>query len=710
MGENLLMNNFFLSFCKKYDIRLNSQQEQAVQAIDENVLLLAVPGSGKTTVLVARLGYMILEKHIDPKKILAITFNTQAAAEMKQRFSLKFSEELANQISFKTINSLAYQIYSQFCFDVHYPKRNIDERREKAILRSVYQSITKEFPSENDILNLQSEITYVKNMRLDASQIKALEEDDSFFPKMFEMYEKVMKEQGLMDFNDQMAFAIWILENRKYYRDLWSHKYQYICVDEAQDTSKIQHDIIKILSFDNHLFMVGDEDQSIYGFRAAYPQALLSFQNDHDNAKVIRMETNYRSTPEIVLKAQTFISKNKDRFEKNMCADRPSGQEVKVRTVKDRRPQYAYMMKVLGNVNSQTAVLYRENDSAVPLVDQLLRKNIPFFMAGAKTDVFGVPCIRDILSFMKLALDPYDTDAFDRVSNKGYLYLKKQVKEQIILDCKTKSISVFEALDKYKEKVSMSNIEAFEAMINRLCYAKVKDAIWIASSDRYKKYAKDMNIDLTKLETLRFIAESETSIPSFLNRIEYLRDVMRNGMHPKSSNIILSTVHASKGKEFDTVYLIDIYDGKFPAVQDDEEILCMSNQQLEQEERRLFYVALTRAKNNLNIIKLENRYSSFIQELFPKQEKKVQKNSQPVKKIDPEEIERKRVEEFNLRKEEILPQISQQEEPVFDHTGERWFQCEICKKVLPREYFASYGGTNRMNLGVCLECRKSGKG
>ena len=120
---------------------------------------------------------------------------------MKQRFSLKFGSVLANQISFKTINSLAYQIYSQFCFDVHYPKRNIDERREKAILRNVYQSITKEFPGENDILNLQSEITYVKNMRLDASQIKELEEDDNSFPKMFEMYEKVMKEQGLMDFN-----------------------------------------------------------------------------------------------------------------------------------------------------------------------------------------------------------------------------------------------------------------------------------------------------------------------------------------------------------------------------------------------------------------------------------------------------------------------------------------------------------------------------
>lgn len=136
----------------------------------------------------------------------------------------------------------------------------------------------------------------------------------------------------------------------------------------------------------------------------------------------------------------------------------------------------------------------------------------------------------------------------------------------------------------------------------------------------------------------------------------------------------------------------------------------MSNQQLEQEERRLFYVALTRAKNNLNLIKMENRYSSFIQELFPKQEKTAVTSSHPVKKIDPEEAERKRVEDFNLRKEEILPQIHQQEEPVFDHTGERWFQCEICKKVLPREYFSSYGGMNHMNLGVCLECRKSGKG
>lgn len=691
----------FLSFCKEYDIQLNSQQSQAVQTMDENILLLAVPGSGKTTVLVAKIGYLVIVKHIDPRNILAITFNTQATYEVKQRFAEKFGKDIANQISFKTINALSYQIYISFCKDRNKEIRKIDSLQTKSILRSIYQKVTGNYPGENEILDRETDITYVKNMRYSDEQIKTKNKNNEFYT-IYQLYEKAMRKNGLMDFNDQMVFTIWILENMIPYRDMWNHKYQYIFVDEAQDTSKIQHDIIEILSENNHLFMVGDEDQSIYGFRAAYPQALLEFKQHYPNSTIIRMETNYRSTPQIISKAQQFISNNKNRYIKNMKSDKSSGSEVKVIKVNNRAHQYAYLMKILDNTKDDIAILYRENDSAVPIVDRLLRKNISFCMVGSKSDVFGVPCIRDVLAYLKLSVDPYDVESFSRICNKGYFYCKKQIKEQIISVCKQKQLTIFEVLDKLEKMQVLSSrmIHTFHTFMNQIGNENAFKAICHIAGGKYKNYAKDNSIDLSKIETIKFIAEKENNVHSFLLRIECLKEVMMKGIWDKNANIILSTVHASKGKEYDTVYLIDIYDGRFPTTDKDSVFSALSDEDQKQEERRLFYVAMTRAKNELNIFRMTTKKSEFIEELFPPQKQNQAKRKKI--KID--------YHDYQIRKNSIINEIDQQEKPVIDASGIRWFRCSICGSVKPRESFVSYGGMNHMNLGVCYKCRNKGKG
>lgn len=697
MNDMKAKDTEFLSFCEKYDIHLNSQQLQAVQTIDENVLLLAVPGSGKTTVLVARLGYMIICKQIDPRRILAITFNTQAANEMKQRFAHKFGIALANQISFKTINALAYQMYLSFCNDRHKQKRRIDTVQTRSILRAIAQKVTGDFPSENDILDLESEITYVKNMRLNESQIKEKNKQDKDFDLIYQLYEKTLKANGLMDFDDQLVFSIWILEHIKQYREIWNHQYQYICVDEAQDTSKIQHDMIRILSENNHLFMVGDEDQSIYGFRAAYPQALLEFQQNYPNSNAIRMETNYRSTPQIISKSQQFIEKNKNRFQKNMVSVKSDGSEVKVISLRNRHAQFSYIMKVLEETKEDIAIIYRENDSAIPLVDQLLRKNIPFRMVGAKSDVFGVACMKDTLAYLKFSIDPYDTDSFQRICNKGYLYCKKHIKDQIISICNQQQLSIFDILNRLGKKniLSYNMVHSFQTFINQISKETPLKAMTRIATGKYKNYADDCSIDLSKIETLKLIAEYQNNISSFLARINDLREVMKKGIWSETANITLSTVHASKGKEYDTVYLIDIYDGRFPAT-DMDDIFSLPSIEQKQEERRLFYVAMTRAKNHLKIIQLEKKKSEYIDELFPKPKQTIKSKKQK--------------NDYQERKNSILKKIDQQDHPVLDVTGVRWFRCSICGNVKPREAFASYGGNHRMNLGICIKCRNQGKG
>lgn len=291
-------------FYNQFSIQLNEQQQSAVQSVTGPVLLLAVPGSGKTTVLVTRLGYMIFCRGIAPEKILTVTYTVAATKDMSERFASRFGQDLADCLEFRTINGICARVIQYYGRKTARTAFSLltDEKRISTILSAIYQKTEQVYPTDGDLKNVRTLITYIKNRMLNEKEIEALDETAEIrISAIYKEYCKHLRENQLMDYDDQMVYAYNMLRKIPWLLEYFQDQYSYICVDEAQDTSKIQHAIIALLaSRTENLFMVGDEDQSIYGFRAAYPEALLEFEQHHPGAKVLLMEENFRSDANIV--------------------------------------------------------------------------------------------------------------------------------------------------------------------------------------------------------------------------------------------------------------------------------------------------------------------------------------------------------------------------------------------------------------------------
>lgn len=361
-------------FKTQYSISLNDQQEQAVRAVEGSVLLLAVPGSGKTTVLVTRLGWMVLGCGIPAEQILTMTYTVAATGDMRRRCETLFDAELAQRLEFRTINSVCARI-------IRYYERAqgrqafaliTDEKWLTGLVGEIMHKVTGEFAVDSEIRAVRTAITYVKNQMLDQNGIRDMEKDLKGFSRIYEAYNQVLKKHRYMDFDDQMVYARTILLQYPEILRSFRERCRYLCVDEAQDTSRIQHEIIRLLAGkDGNLFMVGDEDQSIYGFRAAYPRALLEFEHDHPGALVLFLERNYRSTLPIVKAADRFIRQNTDRRDKHMVCVRGEGLPVREIPLRERKSQYTWLLKQARDCDIETAVLFRDNDCALPLIDLL---------------------------------------------------------------------------------------------------------------------------------------------------------------------------------------------------------------------------------------------------------------------------------------------------------------------------------------------------
>lgn len=738
--NNLETNENYLRFKDKYHVDLNKQQERAIQSIEGAVLLLSVPGSGKTTVLVDRLGYMVCEKNIAPNRILAITFNKSAAEEMKSRYAKMFGTKSKKQIDFRTVNSLSLEIYAHFCKECNKEMCTLIQGTErKSLFFKIYCEFhPEEYPSESDIIELETATTYVKNMMLNKAQIMEMDSEYPQFSLMFQKYCDTLKKQRKMDFDDQMRFAYWILTNCTLQAAFWQNKYHYICVDEAQDTSKIQHAIIQILAQRNNIFMVGDEDQSIYGFRAAYPKALLNFCADYKNPYILRMERNYRSTPQIVEKAQNFISENKGRYEKKMVADRDEGNPVELIPVNSVVDQYTEILSIAQSTNRETAFLYRNNESSVVLVDFLLRNNVRFRLKKSEQNFFGNSVVRDIVAYLSIVIDPFDTNSLRQICNKGIIYLKKQQLECAVKNCnnKYKKITVFDAVEyqmQFLPQYQRDRAERFKGMFDSLTNKTTEAAINFILESGYEDYLKEKKQDFTKIETLLILARQEPDISKYLNRLKELESLIKNGFDG-NGNIILSTIHSSKGLEYDIVYMVDVYDGRFPSSKMNIFNMSKDNADVEQEERRLFYVGITRAKNELYLFSINGKTSSYIDTLFPdvkkqrilaeqqenmrriaedqrlKQEKAQQVHEEYIKFLkkrrEKEEENRRIADEQAYLKSynEVKDLFTQQEKQIRDSCGGRWVKCEVCGQILPSDKFISYGGPNHINLGMCYIC------
>ena len=628
-----------------FSVKLNQQQKEAVQSTKGPVLLLAVPGSGKTTVLVTRLGYMIYCKNIPPERILTVTYTVAATKEMSERFAVRFGEDMAKRLEFRTINGICARIIQYYGRRIGKTPFELvkDEKATTGMLIRICQDHGMGYPTESDLKNVRTLITYIKNMMLNEEELQKLEEEsDIRIAGIYREYCRQMREQKLMDYDDQMLYAYNILRKDLGVLAYFQNRYPYICVDEAQDTSKIQHAIIALLAAGTgNLFMVGDEDQSIYGFRAAYPEALLSFEKKHSGAKVLLMEENFRSNAKIVEAADKFIQKNTLRHEKHMRAAREAGADIREISLKSRKAQYVYLMKAAQECTTgmagmsgseehkgradasvtETAVLYRDNECAIPLIDLLERKNIPYRMRNADLSFFTHRTVLDVQNIIRFAMDPKDTELFMQIYYRLKLFFNKKDALRYAQISQEKDMEVLDAALKYGnlEKYQEDNIRNLKRQMVRILNMPGDEAVnQILTYMGYQDYLKKMGMNANKLETVKLIGSRVESPEKLLERLEELRTIIQEKVSDKDCPFILSTMHASKGLEYDTVYLLDVMDGILP-----EKVLAnsrtASKEELEtyEEERRLFYVGVTRAKNQLNVF-TTNKPSKFCSELLGK--------------------------------------------------------------------------------------------
>lgn len=628
-----------------FSVKLNQQQKEAVQSTKGPVLLLAVPGSGKTTVLVTRLGYMIYCKNIPPESILTVTYTVAATKDMSERFAVRFGEDMAKRLEFRTINGICARIIQYYGRRIGKTPFELvkDEKATTGMLIRICQDHGMGYPTESDLKNVRTLITYIKNMMLNEEELQKLEEEsDIRIAGIYREYCRQMREQKMMDYDDQMLYAYNMLRKAPGVLAYFQNRYPYICVDEAQDTSKIQHAIIALLAAGTgNLFMVGDEDQSIYGFRAAYPEALLSFEKKHPGAKVLLMEENFRSNAKIVEAADKFIQKNTLRHEKHMRAAREAGADIREISLKSRKAQYVYLMKAAQECTTgmagmsgseehrgradasvtETAVLYRDNECAIPLIDLLERKNIPYRMRNADLSFFTHRTVLDVQNIIRFAMNPKDTELFMQIYYRLKLFFNKKDALRYAQISQEKDMEVLDAALKYGnlEKYQEDNIRNLKRQMVRILNMPGDEAVnQILTYMGYQDYLKKMGMNANKLETVKLIGSRVESPEKLLERLEELRTIIQEKVSDKDCPFILSTMHASKGLEYDTVYLLDVMDGILP-----EKVLAnprtASKEELEtyEEERRLFYVGVTRAKNQLNVF-TTNKPSKFCSELLGK--------------------------------------------------------------------------------------------
>ena len=598
------------TFCQKFNIcGLNEQQEAAVRRVNGATLLLAVPGSGKTTVIVARTGYLMYVAGVKPENILTITYTRAAAKEMKERFIKKFAPERIP--AFSTINSFCLSVINTCAKEkyIHVPKL---VPNNESIVRAIAAKMLPEYPSDSQVRSLAQKVCKVKNKLMTFQEIETIEENSLDFSAFYQAYKLYMSEHDLMDFDDQLLMANDLLDEYPDILQRAHEKFRYVSVDEAQDTSYVQHLIVqKLVGRNGNIFMVGDEDQSIYGFRGAYPAALLDFQSNYNEPCILRMETNYRSDRNIVSAANQFIKLNTRRLDKNMRAQSQKDGAIVVTCI-DRMEQQAELL--LERIRNQKpdeslAILYRNNDSAIPLINLLQMNGIQVQTRDATGTFMTNYVIRDLLDFMLLALNPADTTAFGHLYYKMGLYMKGVTAKRIIEaveegECR----NVFSAAMKFAGGKGYAwKIEClprdFSDLAEAIDYILFMLDYW--SNWLTKKIdagASEQFISL-RISILKMVAEKYSTIPDFLAALKNITEY--KGC--EDSNVTVTTIHSSKGLEFDKVILIDMVSGIIPGDSDDRDA------EDDEEDARAFYVGATRARHELEIITCRKMYQEKLE-------------------------------------------------------------------------------------------------
>lgn len=604
---------------------LNPQQEAAVQAAQGPVLLLAVPGSGKTTVLIHRLGYLIFCLGVAPEQILTVTYTVAATRDMAARFARTFGETWANRLEFRTINGLSARIIQ------HYERVKgrqaftlvTEEGRLASLVGELYRKATGEFATESTVRSLRTAITYCKNRQMTQEEIEAYRVEDIPFAKLYRQYHAELRRRRWMDYDDQMVYAAQILRQHGDILAYFQDKYRYLCVDEAQDTSRIQHTILKLLAGRRrNLFLVGDEDQSIYGFRAADPGALLRFEEEYPGGRVLFLEKNYRSTATIVAAADRFIRQNQHRRDKHMVAARGPGPAIQPIWVADRVQQYAQLAQWAQDCDRETAVLYRNNDSALPLLDLLDRQGTGCRCRQMEGTFFTHRVVRDVTDFIAFAAHPADGERFFRLYYKMGVGIPKAAAQWAVLQSRGEG-NLMAILSHCPQLTQRSQVlcQALAEQFAQLLDDRGDEAIHrLRHHMGYGDFLSARGSDPGKLAILEALGRYTPNPSALVTRLGELRERIRQGDSDPNSPFLLSTIHGSKGLEYQRVILMDVADGVLPLADpplgDHPDPAAV---EAYEEERRLFYVAMTRAKEELFLFRFRRSDlgSTFARDLFP---------------------------------------------------------------------------------------------
>lgn len=595
----------------QYKLNLNEKQKAAVKAIDGPTLLLAVPGSGKTTVIITRIAYMIEYHHISPENILVLTFSKAAAEDMRQRFRETFHPIACPE--FRTIHSFCNKLLTEYYANLNRPLPELEQFPQK-ILREILPG----YPKDLFLREIMQSIGYAKNSMIAEQRLEEIRiEGVTSFRKLFFKYEQYKKDHKLMDYDDMLLGALQLLQKDKRLLHDYQNRYQYINVDEAQDTSLLQHEIIRLhASRDQNIFMVGDEDQSIYAFRAAYPQALLQFKSTYKDAKVLLIETNYRSTQEIIKPAARFIEQNKKRHGKKMSTPNPNGDTIQYEVFGDICEQYKYLLNASQSKpeGETLAIIYRNNVLAVPIIELFHEHNQDYFIRQDSTilsDFLDSTIISDITNLLKLAQNPRDYKSFESVYYKLGFYLNKEtdlpkIRDAIAYDKTVKIPDIVGKLADEKKGKSAMKMKAFGSALLRIAKSKPVNAIGMVVDDlgyrAWMKYTKaeggeSVSGQMSRINSLRMIAQKLDTLEALFKHMERMRNYQLS--ENPNSETVLTTMHSSKGLEFDRVIITDVVADVIPAEPSSTMLDIMAQRE---EEVRLFFVAMTRAKKQLSVL------------------------------------------------------------------------------------------------------------
>lgn len=608
---------------------LNHAQTEAVAHNKGPCMVLAGPGSGKTLTIAKRIEYLIMKHKVRPEEILVITFTKYAAWEMKNR-TRSICGPSSYAVTFGTFHGIYYGIL-KWAYRLNQSNLLSDEEKYR-ILREILPGIDwdqePEADEEKDYLQeLAIEIGNVKNNCMDIEEYEPVKYTTEKFRKLYRTYEETKKKYRKIDFEDMLIQCRDLFMKRPDILKKWQEKFQYILVDEFQDVNQAQYDVVRMLAApQDNLFVVGDDDQSVYGFRGVKPGIMKEFMKDYPKARQILLDVNYRSSGYIVKGALRVIGNNKIRFEKKIEAFRKPDETVHVQEVKDPVQEAEYVLERIreyrekGVSYTEMAVLYRTNVDARAMSELMTEYQIPFVMKEHLNNIYEHFIALDMISYLRLSQGEYDRKYFLQIANRPNRYLTRE-------SMKTGNVS-YESLRRYyRDKDWMvDRIDQLEWDMKMICdktpYAAIQYIRKRMGYDEFLKeyaaYRKISSEDLfAVLEEIWQNSKGYGTIKEWFEHIESYGKMLKeqNKKNGEKEGVNLMTMHAAKGLEFDTVFVIETNEGSCPYKK------ATANEEIE-EERRLFYVAMTRAKRKLVISYVKEKNgkdllpSRFVSELL----------------------------------------------------------------------------------------------